>query len=187
MIPSLKLKGRTWNLEVGIRSFPFGNPYFQVLLLLVFRERIPTEKKNPKPPQSLAARHHPTWKTTPSIGDGNLPTFNEPNPSKRCFWTLKMWVDNHPLLYGKNGSLDSSTRRMRADQSTQWECPSTNIPFYYTGILVPSWNWRLISDAYWNHGLDYHLIHPIFMGPGRLHLLSFLAYTDNHRFVVLFN
>ena len=40
------------------------------------------------------------------IGDGH-PTFNR-NPYK---WYIKpyYWVDDHPLLYGNNGSLDPST------------------------------------------------------------------------------
>ena len=40
------------------------------------------------------------------IGDGH-PTFNR-NPYN---WYIKpyYWVDDHPLLYGNNGSLDPST------------------------------------------------------------------------------
>ena len=40
------------------------------------------------------------------IGDGH-PTFNR-NPYN---WYIKpyCWVDDHPLLYGNNGSLDPST------------------------------------------------------------------------------
>ena len=41
------------------------------------------------------------------IGDGKNPTFNR-NPYN---WYIKpyYWVDDHPLLYGNNGSLDPST------------------------------------------------------------------------------
>ena len=44
------------------------------------------------------------------IGDGH-PTFNR-NPYN---WYIKpyYWVDDHPLLYGNNGSLDPSTDRSK--------------------------------------------------------------------------
>ena len=48
------------------------------------------------------------------IGDGH-PTFNR-NPYN---WYIKpyCWVDDHPLLYGNNGSLDPSSRIL-ADSET---------------------------------------------------------------------
>ena len=41
------------------------------------------------------------------LGDGKPPTFNR-NPYN---WYIKpyYWVDDHPLLYGNNGSLDPGT------------------------------------------------------------------------------
>ena len=41
------------------------------------------------------------------FGDGRPPTFNR-NPYN---WYIKpyYWVDDHPLVYGNNGSLDPST------------------------------------------------------------------------------
>ena len=41
------------------------------------------------------------------FGDGRPPTFNR-NPY-HGYINPYYWVDDHPLLYGNNGSLDSST------------------------------------------------------------------------------
>ena len=41
------------------------------------------------------------------IGDGH-PTFNSRNPHNGHFPPY-YWVDDHPLLYGNNGSLDPGT------------------------------------------------------------------------------
>ena len=42
------------------------------------------------------------------IGDGCFPTFNDGNPYNG-YINPHYWVDDHPLLYGNNGSLDPST------------------------------------------------------------------------------
>ena len=49
---------------------------------------------------------HVPWSKVAFLGDGH-PTFNR-NPYN---WYIKpyYWVDDHPLLYGNNGSLDPST------------------------------------------------------------------------------
>ena len=59
-------------------------------------------KKYLKPPPSLIC----AMVKSRYIGDGH-PTFNR-NPYN---WYIKpyYWVDDHPLLYGNNGSLDPST------------------------------------------------------------------------------
>ena len=46
-------------------------------------------------------------KKTPCIGDGKSPTFNR-NPYNG-YINPYYWVDDHPLLYGNNGSLDPGT------------------------------------------------------------------------------
>ena len=51
------------------------------------------------------------------IGDGH-PTFNR-NPYN---WYLKphYWIDDHPLLYGNNGSLDPSTYEKRSQKCNRF-------------------------------------------------------------------
>ena len=44
------------------------------------------------------------------IGDGH-PTFNK-NPYNGYYINPYYWVDDHPLLYGNNGSLDPGTYRL---------------------------------------------------------------------------
>ena len=51
------------------------------------------------------------------IGDGH-PTFNR-NPYNG-YINLYYWVDNHPLLYGNNGSLDPSTYAYRTQLTSFW-------------------------------------------------------------------
>ena len=42
------------------------------------------------------------------LGDGKPPTFNDGNPYNG-YINPYYWVDDHPLLYGNNGSLDPGT------------------------------------------------------------------------------
>ena len=42
------------------------------------------------------------------IGDGRPPSFNDGNP-KNGYINPYYWIDDHPLLYGNNGSLDPGT------------------------------------------------------------------------------
>ena len=53
--------------------------------------------------------HVSQGRSTPCIGDGH-PTFNDGNPYNG-YINPYYWVDDHPLLYGNNGSLDPSTCR----------------------------------------------------------------------------
>ncbi len=46
-------------------------------------------------------------RSTPCFGDGRPPTFNR-NPYNG-YINPYYWVDDHPLLYGNNGSLDPGT------------------------------------------------------------------------------
>ena len=52
------------------------------------------------------ATHMSQGRSTPCIGDGHT-TFNR-NPYNG-YKNPYYWVDDHPLLYGNNGSLDPST------------------------------------------------------------------------------
>ena len=77
------------------------------------------------------------------IGDGH-PTFNR-NPYN---WYIKpyCWVDDHPLLYGNNGSLDPSTCPIIA--TTVFQGPESTITtstgFYSQKI---AWITRVIMTA----------------------------------------
>ncbi len=42
------------------------------------------------------------------FGDGRPPTLNDGNPDNG-YINPYYWVDDHPLLYGNNGSLDPGT------------------------------------------------------------------------------
>ena len=50
----------------------------------------------------------PGCSSTPCIGDGNNPTFNDGNPYNG-YTNPYYWVDDHPLLYRNNASLDPGT------------------------------------------------------------------------------
>ena len=43
------------------------------------------------------------------VGDGRPPTCNDGNPYNG-YRNPYYWVDDHPLLYGNNGSLDPGTQ-----------------------------------------------------------------------------
>ena len=49
-------------------------------------------------------------RSTRCIGDGKPPTLNrESDPYNGVYKPLRTWVDDHPILYGNNRSLDPST------------------------------------------------------------------------------
>ena len=65
-------------------------------------------QKKPHPQKFIYGHPFVPWsRLSRFIGDGRPPTFNR-NPYN---WNIKpyYWVDDHPLLYGKNGSLEPST------------------------------------------------------------------------------
>ena len=55
------------------------------------------------------------------IGDGRPPTFNR-NPYNG-YINPYYWVDDHPLLYGNNGSLDPGTYSFGGYIWAEQKCP----------------------------------------------------------------
>ena len=84
-------------------------------------------------------------RSTPCIGDGKPPTFNDGNPYNG-YINPYYWVDDHPLLYGNHGSLDPSTYRKFPKKS--WDLRAgTGDPFRTAAKkqgeetpLYPPWN-----------------------------------------------
>ena len=71
------------------------------------------------------------------IGDGH-PTFNR-NPYNG-YINPYYWVDDHPLLYGNNGSLDAGTYRdLMIPGSTLHWWPDTEPAVMAAAAGVPSW------------------------------------------------
>ena len=106
------------------------------------------------------------------IGDGH-PTFNRNPYNGYIIINHYYWVDDHPLLYGNNGSLDpgtyldtlvsnvlvpevfSETRAMIVDQDTTKKTPSFHEQerkhFKTTNDLLPSThNTTLLKVGMWN-------------------------------------
>ena len=55
--------------------------------------------------------HVPWSRLSRFVGDGKNPTFNR-NPYNG-YINPYYWVDDHPLLYGNNGSLDPGTHEFK--------------------------------------------------------------------------
>ncbi len=109
MLDTRSFKVTFWSLIVGGHDSPFkGSPYHP-------RKCHQTRR---------IARYICAMVKSRYIGDGH-PTFNR-NPYN---WHIKpyCWVDDHPLLYGNNGSLDPSTYVF------QWPQPSANRLVYKHG------------------------------------------------------
>ena len=56
-------------------------------------------------------RHQDSWLpwSKVAIGDGCFPPFNRNPDPYNGYINPYYWVDDHPLLYGNNGSLDPGT------------------------------------------------------------------------------
>ena len=87
-----------------------------------------------------------------SVGDGRPPTFNDGNPYNGYIYINPYnWVDDHPLLYGNNGSLDPGTykRTLRSwsPRLSSTKCPAT---FLQECVVLPILRSKNFPTYPWN-------------------------------------
>ena len=74
---------------------------------LKVRHLLPGTAGGPKSPVVSVGAHLCHGQKSRFLGDGRPPSFNR-NPYNGYIY-LYYWVDDHPLVYGNNGSLDPGT------------------------------------------------------------------------------
>ena len=83
------------------------------------------------------------------IGDGH-PTFNR-NPYNGYINPYDYWVDDHPLLYGNNGSLDPGTYIFNQIKAAEhWALDHPTSSCLRTGSFLPS---TVVSNGTWYKSL----------------------------------
>ena len=96
------------------------------------------------------------------IGDGH-PTFNR-NPYNG-YINPYYWVDDHPLLYGNNGSLDPGTHKKM-----------------YKYVDMSSWNWLGFLEKHVYTFIHHHLV-PIIMYIDHIHDYRYQVIGINGRYI----
>ena len=88
-------------------------------MVLVASKQSQNNRKNENPQQQPQTTHVPHAKLL-ILGMAIPPLMGNPyNGYKNPYY----WVDDHPLLYGNNGSLDPSTHENHNEECCPWRSP----------------------------------------------------------------